>query len=101
MVTAEAQACGRPVIGFADCPGTNELVQDGVTGLLVPGGEDRVQGLVDGLRQLMGDPAQRARLGAAGPAAVQRFSIGHVVEAWESFMEAAVGGRLASRGGAP
>lgn len=94
MVTAEAQACGRPVLGFADCPGTNELVVDGVTGLLAPGGEMRVEGLADSLRRLMSDPALRARLGSAGPAAVQRFSINRVVDVWESFMSAAIAGRL-------
>lgn len=101
MVTAEAQACGRPVLGFADCPGTNELIVDGVTGLLVPGGESRVQGLAEGLRRLMADPALRAQLGAAGPASVQRFSIGSVVDAWESFMSRAVSSRLYAEATSP
>lgn len=35
LVTAEAMSHGLPVIGFSDCPGTMEIIDDGVTGILV------------------------------------------------------------------
>lgn len=85
MVTAEAQASGRPVIGFADCPGTNELIVDGENGLLVPGEGDRVASLAAGLERLMLDEPLRRRLAAAGPASVQKFSVENVLDLWESF----------------
>lgn len=83
MVTLEAQACARPVLGFGDCEGTRELVRHGDTGWLVDGGGDRVQGLADGLDRLLSDPGLRARLGAAGPHAAARFGPEQVLDAWE------------------
>jgi glycosyltransferase involved in cell wall biosynthesis len=86
LATAEALASSRPVIGFADCPGTNELIQDGTNGVLVEGGPQRVFHLEQGLRRLMADPALRARLGAAGPASVRQFSVQEVAHRWETFL---------------
>lgn len=85
MVTAEAQACGRPVIGFADCSGTNELIVDGENGLLVSGDGDRVANLAEGLERLILDESLRLRLGVAGPEAVQKFSVKNVLNLWEDF----------------
>ena len=73
-MTAEALAAGRPVVGFADRPGTSELVQHGVNGLLVDMTHDRPGSFADALRQLIADQELRARLGQAGPASVARFS---------------------------
>lgn len=36
LAPAEALASGLPVVAFADCPGVNRLVADGVNGVLVP-----------------------------------------------------------------
>ncbi|KFN45080.1 hypothetical protein N789_03395 [Arenimonas oryziterrae DSM 21050 = YC6267] len=94
MVTAEAQASGRPVIGFADCSGTNELIENEKNGLLVAGGSARVASLAAGLRRLMDDAALRARLGAAGPRSVDQFSIERVVDVWENFLQACKAGTL-------
>jgi glycosyltransferase involved in cell wall biosynthesis len=86
LVTAEALAAGRPVVGFADCPGTRELVQHEVNGLLVDVEHDRAGSLADALRRLMADQDLRSRLGQAGPASVDRFSPTHVVDRWEQFL---------------
>lgn len=91
LATAEALAVGTPAVGFADCPGTNELIQDGVNGLLVKG-DDRVAALADGLRLLMNDEALRRELGRAGPASVQRYSLKSVTDSWEAILFDAVGG---------
>lgn len=90
MVTVEAMAAGRPVVGFADCQGTNELVRDGVDGLLVEGGERRVAHLGEGIVRLANDPGLRRRLGAAGPASAARFGHERVVDAWEDFFRSLV-----------
>jgi glycosyltransferase involved in cell wall biosynthesis len=50
--------------------GIPELVTDGVSGLLVPPGDDAA--LADALASLAADPAVRARLGAAGRETVMR-----------------------------
>ena len=63
MKTVEASATGRPVVA-SDLPALAELVEDGRTGLLVPA-EDPAA-LATALDRLAEDPAERARLGAAG-----------------------------------
>lgn len=90
LATAEALARGLPAVGFADCPGTDELIQHGVNGLLVAG-PDRAVALADGLARLMDDPALRVRLGAAAPATVARFAPEVVVDAWEDLLTEVVG----------
>ena len=52
-------AAGIPMVA-TDIPGTNEAVYDGVSGLLVPAGDDRA--LADAIARLFDDPALRARL---------------------------------------
>ena len=69
-VPAEAQAMGRPVIAFAH-GGALETVRDGETGWLVPPGH--AGALADAIREaLRANPAERARMAAAGHAHVRR-----------------------------
>ena len=62
-VVLEAMHQRKPVVA-TNAPGTNELVVDGQSGLLVPVGEAKA--LARALRDLIRDPTQRATLGAAG-----------------------------------
>jgi glycosyltransferase involved in cell wall biosynthesis len=63
LAYVEALAAGRPVVA-SDAGGVREIV-DAATGVLVPPGDDVA--LAAALTRLIGDPALRARLGAAGP----------------------------------
>ncbi|MFJ3956940.1 glycosyltransferase family 4 protein [Arthrobacter sp. NPDC090010] len=63
----EAMACARPVVA-SDLPALREIIQDGVTGLLVPPGD--VGALAERLRILIDDAGLRASLGWAGRAEV-------------------------------
>jgi len=64
MVIMEAMAAGRPVIATW-VAGIPELVQDGVTGWLVPAGD--AAALADAVRALAATPPEaRAAMGAAG-----------------------------------
>jgi glycosyltransferase involved in cell wall biosynthesis len=63
MVALEAMERSRPVIA-AEIGGLGELVEDGVTGRLVPAGEP--EPLRDAIVQLGSDLALAARMGAAG-----------------------------------
>lgn len=85
LATAEALASARPVIGFADCPGTNELVRHEFNGWLVEGGGDRVRHLESGLRRLMSDASLRVELGSRGPSSVAHFGGEAVTPRWEAF----------------
>lgn len=69
IVLLEAAAAGLPVVStrVAAIP---EVVQDGVTGLLVPPADP--QALGDALVRLVEDDALRTRLGAAGRARAER-----------------------------
>jgi glycosyltransferase involved in cell wall biosynthesis len=87
LVTLEAMAQQLPVVGFADCPGTNELVVNGETGLLVRAGVDRSAALADGMARLMEDETLRQRMGEAGLAHVTRLvAADHAVDHWEALL---------------
>jgi glycosyltransferase involved in cell wall biosynthesis len=62
VAAREAMAWGRPVVASA-VGGLPDAVEDDVTGILVPPGD--VVALRAALERLLGDPALRARLGAA------------------------------------
>jgi glycosyltransferase involved in cell wall biosynthesis len=63
MVALEAMERARPVIA-AEIGGLGELVEDGVTGFLVPAGE--AEPLAAAIVRLAGDPTLRGRMGEAG-----------------------------------
>jgi glycosyltransferase involved in cell wall biosynthesis len=62
-VLAEAMAVGRPVVA-ARCGGIPEVVEDGVTGLLVEPGD--VAGFAGAVLRLLGDQPLREEMGRAG-----------------------------------
>jgi len=65
----EAMACGKPVIGGAH-GGAPEIIQDGVTGYLVPHG-DSIQ-LATAIQTLLADPAHAKEMGARGKRTVEQ-----------------------------
>ncbi|HUR39423.1 MAG TPA: glycosyltransferase family 4 protein, partial [Planctomycetota bacterium] len=78
----EAMAAGKPVVA-ARTGGIPEVVVDGETGLLVP--RENLDALRAALLRLAGDPALRARMGAAGRERVEReFSAERVVKDYEA-----------------
>lgn len=81
----EAMASGLPVVG-TDINGIRELVEPGVTGLLVPVGAPN--GLADALEHLLADAAGRRRMGVQGRARIEReFSMERLVEAKTALYE--------------
>ncbi|MEU6852050.1 glycogen synthase [Actinacidiphila alni] len=69
IVNLEAMGCGTPVVASA-VGGIPEVVEDGVTGLLVPYDEQDPAafeaGLAHALNRVLGDRAEAERMGAAG-----------------------------------
>jgi phosphatidylinositol alpha-1,6-mannosyltransferase len=63
LVYLEAMACGKPVIG-GNHGGAPEIIEDGVTGYLVPHG-DTIQ-LATSIEALLADPAHAKEMGARG-----------------------------------
>jgi glycosyltransferase involved in cell wall biosynthesis len=72
-VTLEAMASALPVVA-AGATGSTSLVQDGVSGILVPPSDDVAQGYATALARYLGDPEMRARHGAAGEARSRSYS---------------------------
>lgn len=91
LATAEALATGLPAVGFADCPGTNEIIIPGVNGVLVEG-VDRPAALADGLARLMDAEDERMELAAAAAASVARFTLPPVLDQWEKLLNETDGG---------
>jgi glycosyltransferase involved in cell wall biosynthesis len=70
-VVLEAMACGVPVVATA-VGGVPELVEDGVSGVLVPPRDPRA--LADGLASLILDRGRRTEMGEAARRRCSRFS---------------------------
>ncbi|MET8834325.1 glycosyltransferase family 1 protein [Micromonospora sp. NPDC004540] len=87
----EAAASGVPVVAPAS-GGPVDLVESGVTGLLVPPGDG--DALAAAVAELAADPARRARYGAAARAAVSRRS-------WRAVGDELIGHYEAVLAGAP
>lgn len=85
LVTLEAMSAGLPVIGFADCPGTNEVITSGVNGILVGAG-DRVEQLAVAIGKLVASHTLRAQLGTRGEAEAHRFLPRQVFAQWEHLL---------------
>jgi glycosyltransferase involved in cell wall biosynthesis len=89
MAVLEAMACGVPVVCSA-VGGIPEMVEDGVTGRLVPPRDPAA--LADGLRSLLHDRDRARRFGAAARAAVEaRFGLAASVRGAEAALERTAG----------
>jgi len=76
-VLIEAASCGRPIITF-DMPGCREIVQNGVTGFVVPAKD--VSAYKSAVRRLVEDAKLRQQLGLAGRKRVEHmFSLDQVI----------------------
>ncbi|TVR84880.1 MAG: glycosyltransferase family 4 protein [Rhodospirillales bacterium] len=86
LSTAEALAYGLPVVGFADCPGTNQLIRPGVNGELADGSGDRAAALARTLWPLMKDPARRIDLVDRNGGIPESCRPDAVIDAWENLL---------------
>lgn len=88
----EALAAGVPVV-TTQIAGVSELVEDGVSGYLVPPGNTAL--LAERIATLLADPELRSRFGAAGRAKVeQEFNLHHEAAWLCQIMTAALAGRV-------
>lgn len=78
----EAMSCGLPVVVSDGAPGPLELVEDGVTGLVVPVND--AAALAQALRRLARDRELRRRLGEAARERVSEYDLPRALAAWET-----------------
>lgn len=91
LVVAEALIHGLPVVGFADCPGINQLICPNENGLLV-GGHDRIGSLAVALKSLMLNADERIRLGSAPVDwLIEKYDINAILDLWEQLLNECVG----------
>jgi glycosyltransferase involved in cell wall biosynthesis len=85
----ESMALGVPVVA-SDVGGIPEIIEDGVSGVLVPPGDDRA--LADAIRRLLDDDELRGRISAAGLRSVrERFDVARLTRSIEQQLDEAVG----------
>lgn len=88
-VIVEAMAAARPVVA-ARAGGAQEIVDDGVTGLLAPPGD--ANALAATLRKMLVAPELRQRMGAAGRARAEReYSLPRMAERFTQVWEETTG----------
>ena len=88
VVLLEAMNWGTPVIA-SRIGGIPDIVEDGVSGLLVPPGDP--EALAAALRRILGDRALARRLGEAGRERLrERFSWEAITRRWEAVYAAAL-----------
>lgn len=93
QVAVEAMLAGRPVVA-SDVGGLRDVVEDQVTGLLVPPRDPGA--LAAAIDSVLGDPSLRSRMGAAGQQRARRFTVGVVAPQVLEVFERVVAARRAA-----
>ena len=88
MVLLEAQAHGVPAVSFACQCGPRDVIEDGVSGLLVPEGD--IEGLAKALDALMHDPEAIRRMGAAAYEASTKWEPENIMHQWDNLFKGLV-----------
>ncbi len=81
-VLLEAMAFGIPVVSFRCKFGPEDIIDDGVNGLLAE--PENIDSLTQALRKIMSNKEVRYRIGAAGSASVAGYRVSDIVSKWEA-----------------
>lgn len=79
----EAMSAGLPAVGLYECHGTNDLIQDGVTGYLTDSSERAFQ---EGLEKLMSDMELREKMGQAAWEESKKYEPEKIWDQWENLL---------------
>lgn len=88
VVGVEAQHFGLPIVGFASCPGVNEIVESGENGLLAD--EMSEDALARALAELMADASLRERMSRRGRELLSRYEPEGIFDKWETLLRRVV-----------
>ena len=80
----EAMMMGHACIS-TNCAGSDEAIQNGENGLLVPVGDQ--QALTAAMEQLAADPELAAKLGNAAKETAQQYTVDRVIDKWRKAIE--------------
>lgn len=84
LALTEGMSMGLPAVGFKNCPGTNELIKDGVTGLLC---DDGVESFTTALEELMSDKDLRIKMGKAATLDMKQYETQTHWDKWEQIIK--------------
>lgn len=84
LALSEAMAAGLPAVGFSDCTGVTDLIEDGRSGFLV---SRSVNELTEALKELMGHPAMRQNMGEEGRQFMKQFAPERIWNQWERILK--------------
>lgn len=84
LALTEAMAAGLPAVGFSDCTGVNDLIEDGKSGFLVSRSVDE---LAKALRVLMSHPTMRKEMGENGCIAMRQYRPDYIWDQWETLLK--------------
>mgnify|MGYP003385838433 CR=1 FL=1 len=86
-VLAEALGAGLPIVAFDCAYGPAEMIEDGVSGVLVA--REDVGALAAALRSVLGSSSLREKLGVAAAERAKQFTVPAIAQRWEElFIEA-------------
>lgn len=84
LALTEAMAIGLPVIGYASCSGTNEVIKNGENGFLC---DDGVEPFAKALDKLMSDRELRLRMGKRAKEDMKIYAPDKIWDQWEELIE--------------
>ena len=85
IVLIEAQACGLPIVSL-DCDyGPRHIIEDGITGCLIPYNDDKA--MADAICYLIENPDKRQQMGIAALEASQRYKPEEIMNKWIEFFD--------------
>ncbi len=84
IALVEAMEVGLPAVGFRSCHAVNEIIKDGVNGILC---EDGVAPFSEALKKLMENEMLRKELGKNAKASVSVYAPEKVWQAWEDLLQ--------------
>lgn len=84
IALVEAMEVGLPAVGFRSCHAVNEIIKDGVNGILC---EDGVAPFSEALKKLMENEMLRKKFGENAKTSVSAYAPEKVWQAWENLLQ--------------